>query len=512
MHGAAVAVARPSGRVAHARLRKFYPAGLVVYVHRHSAFTGARAIVGGPLASGLSTLDQPATAPTMKPSLPTVSLAADAVGQCDPLPQSGENFDPALLFDNRGMRLRQRAQYVATLVAHDREQGRMPYHRQICSPADRQVLLRDGAGGAARPVLMFGSNNYLGLANHPHVRERVGRAIAEYGTGIGGPPFLNGYLRITRELEERLAAHKGQEDAMIFPSGFSANLALPGALARNGDRIYYDAYSHASWFDGLKLAGLSSRRFPHNDLQRLAHWLERSGRCEQDTFVAVEGVYSMDGDLAPLDQLVPLCKRHSALLVVDDAHGSGVLGAQGGGSGEHFGVAQEIDVLMGTFSKTLAVNGGFVCASRPLIEYLRWISRSYMFSAALPPATIAAAHGALDVIAAEPERMRQLHANAAGLCARLNALPWGLDVSTPSAILIVHTPPDMDAKAAAMRLEQLGLFVNPVHFPAVPRGQERLRISVMATHTEQDLDRLAEGIDRIWGEHAHGDARLRAQA
>ena len=160
-------------------------------------------------------------------------------------------------------------------------------------------------------------------------------------------------MAITRELEERLAAHKGQEDAMIFPSGFSANLALPGALARNGDRMYYDAYSHASWFDGLKLAGLSSRRFPHNDLQHLAHWLERRGRCEQDTFVAVEGVYSMDGDLAPLDQLVPLCKRHSALLVVDDAHGTGVLGTHGGGSGEHFGVAQGIDLLMGTLQQDL---------------------------------------------------------------------------------------------------------------------------------------------------------------
>ncbi|CBA15451.1 pyridoxal phosphate-dependent aminotransferase family protein [Xanthomonas albilineans] len=448
----------------------------------------------------------------MQSSSHTRASGADVLEASDPLPQSGENFDPALLFGNLDMNVRQRARYVDALVQQDRQHARMPYHREIVSPADRQVMVLDRDTGKAQPMLMFGSNNYLGLANHPHVRERVTRTIAKYGTGIGGPPFLNGYLGITRELEQRLAAHKGQEDAMIFSSGFSANLALPGALMREGDRMYYDEYSHASWFDGLKLAGVSARRFPHNDLQRLSHWLGQHDCSGRDVFVAVEGVYSMDGDLAPLDHLVTLCKRHSAMLVVDDAHGTGVLGAYGGGSGEHFGVAKEIDVLMGTFSKTLAVNGGFVCGSRPLIEYLRWISRSYMFSAALPPATIAAVHGALDVIESEPERMCQLHANAASLCARLNALRWGLNVSTPSAILMVHTPADMDAKAAAMRLHQLGIFVNPVHFPAVPRGQERLRISVMSTHTSEDLQCLADCIDQVWDEHARGEARLRQAA
>ncbi|KAB7762112.1 aminotransferase class I/II-fold pyridoxal phosphate-dependent enzyme [Xanthomonas maliensis] len=447
----------------------------------------------------------------MQLSTQALASGADVLEASDPLPQSGENFDPALLFGNLDMNLRQRSRYVEALNRQDREQGRMPYHREIISPADRQVMVLDRCSGKARPMLMFGSNNYLGLANHPHVRARVARAIAQYGTGIGGPPFLNGYLGITRELEERLAAHKGQEDAMIFSSGFSANLALPGALMRVSDRMYYDEYSHASWFDGLKLSGHAARRFPHNDLGRLSHLLDQHDRGNRDLFVAVEGVYSMDGDLAPLDRLIGLCKRRSAMLVVDDAHGTGVLGAHGCGAGEHFGVAKDIDVLMGTFSKTLAVNGGFVCASRPLIEYLRYIARSYMFSAALPPTTIAAVHGALDVIEVEPDRMRQLHANVAALCARLNALRWGLNVSTPSAILVVRTPVDMDAKAAAMRLHQLGVFVNPVHYPAVPRGEERLRISVMATHTQTDLQRLAECIDQVWDAHARSDTRLRLQ-
>lgn len=421
------------------------------------------------------------------------------------MPRSGENFDPASLFDKqRNLNLAQRAAYIDTMVRNDRALGRMPYHRVIGSAADREVLVHDHDAPVARRMLMFGSNNYLGLANHPRVRERVLQAIRTYGTGIGGPPFLNGYLRITRELEERLAAHKEQEDALIYSSGFSANLALPSALSRRTDRVYYDEYSHASLFDGLRLGGIPAKRFAHNDVTHLESLLAQEKPAGRDVFVAVEGVYSMDGDLAPLDRIVPLCRRHGAISVVDDAHGTGVIGARGHGAGEHFGVAADIDVLMGTFSKTLAVSGGFVCASRPLIEYLRWMSRSYMFSAALAPPTIAAVHGALDVIEAEPERMEALRQNVAYTVASLNALPWGFCIDTPSAILIVPTPADMDIKAACGLLHEEGLFVNPVHYPAVPHGQERFRISLMSTHTRADIDRLVEVIDRIWREHEQG--------
>lgn len=424
------------------------------------------------------------------------------------MPRSGENFDPAALFDGRDLTLAQRAVYIDTMVRQDRADGRMPYHRVIGSAAGREVLVHDRDGVRAQRLLMFGSNNYLGLATHPKVRERVMRAIDQYGTGIGGPPLLNGYLRITRELEERLAAHKQQEDAMIFSSGFSANLALPGALARRTDCIYYDEYSHASLFDGLRLGDIPAKRFPHNDVSRLEAMLAKPRSSRQDVFVAVEGVYSMDGDLAPLDRIAPLCRRHGALLVVDDAHGTGVIGAHGCGAGEHFGVASQIDVLMGTFSKALAVSGGFVCASRPLIEYLRCMSRSYVFSAALPPPTIAAVHGALDVIESEPERMQALHDNVAYALAALNALPWGFTLHTDSAILIVPTPAQMDIRRASAYLHEQGLFINPVHYPAVPRGQERLRISLMCTHTRDDIDRLADGIDGLWRQYSAGGLRV----
>ncbi|SBV51947.1 2-amino-3-ketobutyrate CoA ligase [Xanthomonas bromi] len=229
----------------------------------------------------------------------------------------------------------------------------------------------------------------------------------------------------------------------------------------------------------------------------------------QEVFVAVEGVYSMDGDLAPLVRIAPLCRRDGALLVVDDAHGTGVVGAHGCGAGEHFGVASQIDVLMGTFSKTLAVSGGFVCASRPLIQYLRYMSRSYMFSAALPPPTIAAVHGALDVIESEPERIQALHDNVAYEVAALNALPWGFALHTESAILIVPAPApaQMDVNAGCIYLQTQGLFVNPVNYPAVPHGQARLRISLMGTHTRDDIDRLADGIDGLWRQYDAGRFR-----
>ncbi|SBV51948.1 2-amino-3-ketobutyrate CoA ligase [Xanthomonas bromi] len=180
------------------------------------------------------------------------------------MPHSGENFDPAAMFGGRDLTLVQRATYIGAMARNDRADLRMAYYRIICSAADREVLALDPDGTSVQRLLMFGSNNYLGLANHPKVRERVMRAIDQYGTGIGGPPFLNGYLRITQELEERLAAHKQQEDAMIFSSGFSANLALPGGLARRTDCVYYDEYSHASLFDGLRLGGIPAKRFAHN--------------------------------------------------------------------------------------------------------------------------------------------------------------------------------------------------------------------------------------------------------
>ncbi len=220
---------------------------------------------------------------------------------------------------------------------------------------------------------------------------------------MGGPPLLNGYTALHRELEERLAALKGCESAMLFSSGYGANIGLVTALVNQRDRVFYDAYSHASFCDGIKMAGVQSRHFPHNDIDRMERMLEACSGADHDVFVGVEGVYSMDGDLAPLDRLTQICRERGAILLLDDAHGTGVMGKTGRGSAEHFGVEGLVDITMGTFSKTFATTGGFIASTGPIIEYLRYFARSYMFSASLPPVVAAAVIAGLDVIEQEPE-------------------------------------------------------------------------------------------------------------
>jgi glycine C-acetyltransferase len=206
----------------------------------------------------------------------------------------------------------------------------------------------------------------------------------------------------------------------------------------------------------------------------------------------------MDGDVAPLDKIIPLAHRHDAMVIVDDAHGTGVMGPNGFGTGEHFGVASDIDVLMATFSKALSVNGGFVCASKEIIEYMRFAARPYMFSAAMPPQTIAAIHGALDVLEREPHWLSKLRSNVSYAAKQLNSLRWGFNVATPTAIIILETPRTMDIRHAAYLFHKNRIFVNAVEFPAVPSHKQRFRISVMATHTKEDIDRMVDVVDQVW--------------
>jgi glycine C-acetyltransferase len=272
------------------------------------------------------------------------------------------------------------------------------YLRSIVSPAGREVTVDDPFTDRHRSMLMFGSNNYLGLANHPDVISRVHKAIKDYGCGIGGPPLLNGYTKIVREAEERLAALKGDQDAMIFSSGFMANLGIIGALAQQSDVILFDELSHASFYDGTRLTKARSVSFKHNNLENLEFLLDQNTKTEGSIFVCVEGVYSMDGNLAPLDKIAPLCKRYNALLIVDDAHGTGVMGENGRGTAFHFQCSDDVDITMGTFSKVFATCGGFVTGSRRIINYLRFYARSYMFSASVPPPVIATVLGGLDLM------------------------------------------------------------------------------------------------------------------
>ncbi len=411
--------------------------------------------------------------------------------------KGGENFDlRQMLLKGRSMRLEQKAAYFGRFLEDLQAHGENLCMRCITSPADREVVVADPLTGRLKTMLMFGSNNYLGLANHPVVKARVEEAIHSHGVGIGGPPLLNGYTSLHRELEQRLAALKGTEDALVFSSGYGANVGLVSGLMNQTDVVIYDAYSHASFCDGVRMSGVQAFHFPHNDLSRLEALLRRNVSPDHDTYVGVEGVYSMDGDIAPLDRIVELCERYGAILMVDDAHGTGVMGAKGSGTAEHFGVEGRVPLTMGTFSKTFAVTGAFVAGPRSIISYLRFFARSYMFSASLPPMVLAAVLGGLDVLESEPERLVRLRENVAHAAAGLNEI--GIKVTPQAAIIPLIVPGSMNIREAGRMFHERGVFVNSVEYPAVPISQQRFRISMMATHTHEDIDTLLSVVEEVW--------------
>ena len=412
----------------------------------------------------------------------------------------GENFDlHQMLLQGRNLGVHKRADYFQSHVDQLVDHHEMLNMRCVISPADREVLIMDPYTKKTRSMLMFGSNNYLGLANHPSVIAAAHHALKEYGAGIGGPPLLNGYTGLHRQLEKKLAALKGAEDALIFSSGYGANVGLVTGLINSNDVVLCDAYSHASFCDGMKMSKCSSARFSHNNIDRLQNLLrihKKNSCC--DIFVGVEGVYSMDGDLAPLDILVPICKSSGALLIVDDAHGTGVMGANGKGTAEHFHVDGQVDINMGTFSKALAVSGGFVAASKPIISYLRFFARSHMFSASLPPVVLATALAGLEVIEKEPHLIKRLRENVQYTAEGLRTL--GFDVNPPAGIIPLLVPEWMNIRQAAYKFHERGIFINSVEYPAVPLTQQRFRISLMATHTREDINKLLTAVEEVWAE------------
>ncbi len=390
---------------------------------------------------------------------------------------------------------------IAAFTGHYRAiaaTGEALYMREIAGPADAVVAVRDPGDGTVREMIMLGSNNYLGLANHPDVKAAVIAAIDAFGVGCGGPPLLNGTSSLHRRLEARLAALKGTEDALLFSSGFLANLGWVGALMRPQDVLVYDELSHASLYDAIKLARCKSQFFAHNDVAELAAILaaQRTRNPAALIVVAVEGVYSMDGDLAPLGAIRAACDRHGAWLAIDDAHGTGVLGAHGAGTAEHLGLPHRaVDVAMGTFSKAFGTAGGFVAGSRERIDYLRFFARTHMFSAALPHPVIATVLAGLEVMEREPWRQVRLHENAAYLVAGLRGL--GLETATESGIVPVFIPAGVDMRVLTRGLHEAGVFANAIEAPAVPADKQRLRLSVMATHTHAHLDRALGAIAEV---------------
>ncbi|MFQ5568722.1 MAG: aminotransferase class I/II-fold pyridoxal phosphate-dependent enzyme [Rhodothermales bacterium] len=416
--------------------------------------------------------------------------------------QGGENFNLRdILLRGRKLDFKERTAFFSNWIGQRAACGDSLYLRSITSAADREVEVFDRYTGKTRRMLMFGSNNYLGLTNHPYVRERVKQTVDEFGVGVGGPPLLNGYTRLHRELEERLSAFKKKEDTLIFSSGYGTNVGMISCLIGKHDLVIHDAYSHASFHDGLKMGNATALKFPHNNVDELAKLLEATTTdANGDTFVGVEGIYSMDGDLAPLDRIAPLCRKHDAILLVDDAHGTGVMGPGGHGTAEHFGVEDQIDITMGTFSKAFGVVGGFVSTSKAIADYMRFFARSYFFSASMPPVVVAAVLACLDVLEQEPEIQQRLHDNVAYAAQGLRCM--GFDVHPQSAIITLILPETVNLRKAAYHLHKAGIFLNSIEYPAVPAEKQRFRISLMATHTREDIDYLLECIEEAWDLYA----------
>ncbi|MGW4770883.1 aminotransferase class I/II-fold pyridoxal phosphate-dependent enzyme [Nocardia sp. NPDC004278] len=399
----------------------------------------------------------------------------------------GENFSLEHYLDPAAHTFEQRFEEFRPYVANARGTGFVL--REITGPAGPVVQVRDPDGGAVRDLIMLGSNNYLGLGNEPEIVEAAVRAIREFGVGHGGPPLLNGTTSVHRRLEERLAETKGCESALVFSSGYAANVGWVTGLLRNGDILLYDEQSHASLYDGIQLGRVRSMAFDHNDLRHLRHRLMqiRWRNPGANIVVAVEGVYSMDGDIAPLPEIRALCDSFGAWLAIDDAHGTGVLGAKGHGTAEHFGMGPgSVELYMGTFSKVFATTGGFVAGSKDLVDTLRFFARSYMFSASLAPAVVASVLAAIDFIDAHPERIRQLHDNVDYFVRELRRMGFAVDPQT--AIIPILVPQHLAVAEVVAALHAEGVFVNGVEFPAVPREQQRLRVSMMATLSREQLD------------------------
>jgi len=409
----------------------------------------------------------------------------------------GENFSLRdLLMNGKQLSFSDRIKVFSHFTSELTAKKQNFYMRQVISAADREVDIIDPFTNHKKRMLMFGSNNYLGLANHPYVRNQVKKAIDKFGVGIGGPPLLNGYTNQYRELEEQLASLKKTEDSLLFSSGYSANVGLVSALINHGDLVFYDEYSHASFSDGLRMARAEAISFKHNDMKELETLLNQKNNSSADIFVGVEGVYSMDGDLAPLNEVTSLCKKNKTILIVDDAHGTGVMGETGSGTAEHFGVDNMVDITMGTFSKTFGVSGGFISSSKPIVNYLRYFARSHMFSASLPPVVIAAVLAGLKVIKNEPELKKRLNENVKYAHTGLKEL--GFNVNPQSAILALGVPETMNIREAAYHFHKAGIFINSIEYPAVPLNQQRFRISLMATHTKDDIDHLLAVIEEVW--------------
>lgn len=368
--------------------------------------------------------------------------------------------------------------------------GVYPYFRAISSEQDTEVIMN------GRKVLMFGSNSYMGLTNHPKVIEAAVEATRKYGTGLAGSPFLNGTLTIHKDLEARLADYVGKEDAMLYSTGFGVNLGVVSTLTGREDYVILDEQDHASIIEGRRLSFSNYLKYRHNDMASLEAQLRK---CDPDKvkLIVTDGVFSMEGDVANLPEITRLAKQYNAAVMVDEAHGLGVFGEGGRGTCFHFGVQNDVDLIMGTFSKSLASLGGFIATDKVITNYLRHHSRSYIFTASITPASTAAVNAALDIILAEPERQQHLWEITHFALDNFRAMGCEIgNTSTPIIPLFIRD--DYKTFHVTRDLLDEGVFVNPVVTPAVAPHDTLIRYSLMATHTREQVERSLHAIEKVF--------------
>lgn len=367
--------------------------------------------------------------------------------------------------------------------------GLYPYFMPIEESHDTYVVIE------GEKKIMVGSNNYMGLTHDPRILEAARDALDTFGSGNTGSRFLNGNLDLHDRLEEELADFVGMEAALVFSTGYQTNVGTLGALIGRSDTVYVDKLDHASIQDGVRLGLGRVQRFNHGDYTSL-HRMLQADKPERGKLIAIDGVFSMEGDIADLPALVALKREFGAALVVDDAHAVGVLGETGAGTAEHWGLTDEVDLILGTFSKSFASIGGFCAGKADVIDYLRNHARALMFSASMPPASVATVLKALEIIRSEPERREQLWANTYKMMEGFKSI--GFDIGpTETPIVPILIGPMEKTLQFGRALFEAGVFANPVVPPAVPEGQGRLRTSYMATHTDEELDFVLDQVHHV---------------
>jgi 8-amino-7-oxononanoate synthase len=369
-----------------------------------------------------------------------------------------------------------------------RSQGIYPYFRIIESAQDTEVILN------GKRVLMFGSNSYLGLTNHPKIKEAAQKAISKYGTGCAGSRFLNGTLDIHIELENKLAQYVNKQSAVLFSTGFQVNLGVLSSITGRNDYLILDEYDHASIIDGSRLSFSRTIKYSHNNMEDLEQKLYNLP-ADAMKLIAVDGIFSMEGDIVRLPEIVELADKYGANIMVDDAHSLGVIGELGAGTASHFGLDDKVDMIMGTFSKSLASLGGFIAGDSDTIDYLKHKARSLIFSASMPPSSVASVIAALEIIQSEPERIEQLWANTKYAMQLLHEEGFDTGV-TESPIIPVYIRDNYKTFLITKMLQEDGIFVNPVVSPAVPSDLSLIRFSLMATHTFSQIEEAVEKLSK----------------